>query len=108
MSYKVLGQSAPSATTNVDLYTVPASKEVVVSNIFVANRAATDATFRVAVVPSGETFGNQHYLAYDVAVVANDTTQISSGITGQAGDVIKIYASSADLSFSVFGTEVDA
>lgn len=108
MSYKVLGQSAPAATTSVDLYTVPASKEVVVSNIFVANRAATDATFRVAVVPSGGTLGNEHYLAYDVTVAANDTTQISSGITGEAGDVIKIYASSADLSFSVFGTEVDA
>lgn len=108
MSYKVLGQSAPAATTNVDLYTVPANKEVVVSSIFVANRAATDGDFRVAVVPSGDTLGNEHYLAYDVLVSANDTTQINSGITAAAGDVIKIYASSADLSFSVFGTEVDA
>jgi len=108
LSYKVLGQSAPAATTNVDIYTVPASKEAVVSSVFIANRAATDATFRVAVVPSGETFGNQHYIAYDVTVAASDTTQISAGITAATGDVIKIYASSADLSFSVFGTEVNA
>ena len=108
MSYKVLGQAAPAATTNTDLYTVPSGKEAVISNIFVANRAATDATFRVAVVPSGETFANQHYVAYDVTVTANDTTQISSGITAATGDIVRVFASSADISFSAFGTEVDA
>ena len=45
MAKKVLGQSNPSATTVTTLYTVPASKEAVISSISVANLAAADATF---------------------------------------------------------------
>ena len=37
--YKVLGQSAPAATTAADAYTVPSLKYAVVSTITVANRA---------------------------------------------------------------------
>ena len=61
-TYKVLGQSAPSATTDTTLYTVPASTETVVSTIAVANRAATNATFRIAIRPDGASIANQHYI----------------------------------------------
>jgi len=43
-TYKVLGQSAPSATTATTLYTVPSATSAVVSTLVVANRAATSAT----------------------------------------------------------------
>lgn len=48
-AYKVLGQSAPAATTNTDAYTVPAATQTVVSTITVCNRAATGGTYRIAV-----------------------------------------------------------
>lgn len=105
-TYKVLGQSAPSATTATTVYTVPSATEAVVSTIAVANRAATAATYRIAVRPNGATLANEHYIAYDVTVNNNDTTVITIGITLDAADVITVYASSADLSFSVFGSEI--
>lgn len=105
-AYKVLGQSAPSATTNTDVYTVGAGKQAIVSTITVANRAATSATYRIAIRPAGATLANQHYLAYDVTVGANDTTPITLGISLNTTDVVTVYASSANLSFGVFGSEI--
>jgi hypothetical protein len=105
-AYKVLGQSAPSATTNTDVYTVGSGKQAIVSTITVANRAATAATYRIAIRPAGATIANQHYIAYDVIVAANDTTPITIGISLQATDIITVYASSANLSFGIFGSEI--
>lgn len=105
MPVKVLAQSAPSATTNTDIYTVPASSETVISTIFVCNRSASPATYRIAVRPNGATLASQHYIAFDVTVGASDSTTITSGITMDAADVLTVYASTANLSFSVFGSE---
>jgi glucose-6-phosphate dehydrogenase assembly protein OpcA len=105
-TYKVLAQSAPSATTNTDLYTVPSSTQSVISTIVVANRALTDATYRIAVRPNGATLANQHYIAYDVTVGGADSTNLTLGITVDAADVITVYASTANLSFNVYGTEI--
>jgi hypothetical protein len=106
--YKVLGQSAPSATTNANVYTVPSSTSAVVSTIVVANRVATSATYRIAVRPAGATIANQHYIAYDITVGASDSTTLTLGITLAATDVITVYGSTANLTFSVFGSEITA
>jgi len=105
-TYKVLGQSNPSATTATTLYTVPASTSTVVSTITIANLAATSGTFRVAVRPSGATLANQHYLAYDVTIAALDTLTLTLGITLATTDVITVYASSATMSFAAYGSEI--
>jgi glucose-6-phosphate dehydrogenase assembly protein OpcA len=105
-TYKVLGQSAPSATTNTTLYTVPAATSTVVSTITVCNRAATAATYRIAVRPAGAAIANQHYLAYDIALAANDTTALTIGVSLATTDVVTVYASSANLTFNIFGSEI--
>lgn len=105
-SYKVLGQSAPSATTNTDVYTVPSATEAIVSTIVICNRAGTDGTFRIAVRPDGASVANQHYIAYDVAIGANDSTNLTLGVTMNAGDILMAYCSSASMSVNVFGSEV--
>ena len=105
-TYKVLGQSAPSATTNTDVYTVPSARESVISTIVIANRAATAGTFRLAVRPNGAAIADQHYLAYDVPIAANDSTTLTLGLTLGAADVITAYCSSADISINIFGTEI--
>jgi len=105
-TYKVLGQSNPSATTATTLYTVPASTSTVVSTISICNQAATSASYRIAVRPAGATLAAQHYLAYDIAIAANDTTALTLGVTLATTDVITVYASSATLSFSAFGSEI--
>lgn len=104
--YKVLGQSAPSATTATTLYTVPAATDAVVSSIVIANRNSSSATFRIAVRPAGAALANQHYIAYDVTVGASDSTVLTLGLTLDATDVITVYASTANLSFSAFGSEI--
>jgi hypothetical protein len=106
MAYKVLGQAAPAATTPNDVYTVPSATEAVVSTIVIANRANTAGTFRLSVRPNGASQANQHYLAYDVPIAANDSTTLTLGITMDAADVLTFYASSGDQSISVFGSEI--
>jgi glucose-6-phosphate dehydrogenase assembly protein OpcA len=105
MAKKVLGQSNPSATTLTTLYTVPASKEAVVSSISVANLTATAATFRIAIRPAGAAITNAHYFGYDITVGGSDTTIITVGITLATTDVISVYASTANLVFQAFGDE---
>lgn len=105
-NYKVLGQVAPSATTATTAYTVPSSTETVVSTIAVCNRGATSATYRIAIRPDGATLADQHYIAYDTAITANNSTMITIGVTMNAADVVTVYASNANLSFSLFGSEI--
>lgn len=105
-TYKVLGQAAPSATTATTLYTVPSATQAVVSTISVANRAASAATFRIAIRVAGATLANEDYIAYDSTVAANDTTAFTLGITLAATDIITVYASTANLSFNAFGSEI--
>jgi len=88
------------------VYTVPSATEAVVSSIVVCNRSATDATFRISVRPNGASLANQHYLAYDAGVAANDTLILTIGVTMDATDVLEGYASSGDLTFHAYGSEV--
>jgi hypothetical protein len=60
----------------------------------------------LSVRPNGATQADQHYLAYDVPIGANDSTTLTLGITMDAADVLTFYASSADQSINVFGTEI--
>lgn len=105
-TYKVLGQSNPAATTNTDVYTVPAATQAVVSTIVIANQAASAATFNIAVRPAGAAIAAKHYVAYQVTVGASDSTALTLGITLGATDVITVQASTTTLSFNVFGSEI--
>jgi hypothetical protein len=105
-TYKVLGQVAPSATTATTLYTVPSARSTVVSTITVCNQAATAGSFRIAIRPAGATLAALHYIAYDAAITANNSTNITIGVTLATTDIITVYASSANMSFSAFGSEI--
>jgi glucose-6-phosphate dehydrogenase assembly protein OpcA len=105
-TYKVLGQSNPSATTATTLYTVPSATQAVVSTIVVANLTATAATFRIAVRVAGASLASSQYVAYDITVGASDSTTLTLGLTLGATDVITVYASTANVTFSAFGSEI--
>jgi hypothetical protein len=107
-TYKVLGQAAPSATTNTNVYTVPSSTQAVVSTLVVANRSNALVNYRIAVRPNGASLANTHYIAFDVIVEPLDSTTITLGITLNAGDIITVYAGTGNLSFSAFGSEITA
>lgn len=105
-TYKVLGQVAPSATTETDLYTVPASTETIVSTITVANRSSSDATFRISISVNGAATATKDYVIYDATCAGNGLQAFTMGFTMDATDKIRVYASSANLSFNVFGSEI--
>ena len=105
-AYKVLGQVAPSATTATTVYTVPSATSAVVSSVAVCNRAGTAATFRLSVRPDGASLANEHYLVYDANLDANDTIIFTIGVTMDANDVLEGYASSGDVTFHAYGSEI--
>ena len=105
-TYKVLGQVAPSATADTDLYTVPVSTATVASSISICNRSATGGTFRLAIRPAGETIANKHYISYDTAVPGNDSIHLTMGMTMGNTDVVTVYANNSNFSFTLFGTEL--
>ena len=106
IAYKVLGQSAPAATTNTTLYTCPSATQVVSSSIVICNRGAAAATFRIAVRPNAASLADQHYVFYDSPILGNETLSVSIGLTIDAADLVVVYASTADLSFTLFGSEI--
>jgi hypothetical protein len=108
ITYKVLGHSQHHQQQPTQMFTllVQENKQLI-STITVCNRnTTTSATYRIAVRPDGDTLANEHYIAYDATVGPKDTVTWTIGITADASDVVTVYASSADLSFNVFGVEI--
>jgi hypothetical protein len=105
-TYKVLGQSKPTATTDTDLYTVPSSTNTVASTINVVNLNASADTVRIAVRPNGASIADQHYLVYDLALSGKSTFTFTAGITMDAADVVTVYSANGYSAFSIFGSEV--
>ena len=104
--YKILGQSSPSATTETDLYTVPALTSAVCSSLSICNRGATQTTFRVSISQGGGATTNKDYLYYDVTLAGNDTFIATKGVTLATTDKIRVYSGNSSLSFQVWGTEI--
>jgi hypothetical protein len=105
--YKVLGQVAPTNTSNANLYTVGAGKQAVVSTIAVANTTSTAAIGRVFVRIAGAAAGQSNALIYDASFAANSTATFTIGITLNETDVITVQSSIADtLTFHAFGSEI--
>lgn len=108
VNYKILGQAIPAANTNATLYTAPANTQALLSTLVVCNQANTAATFRIAAVASGESLAAKNYTNYDVAIGANDSINLTLGMSLGAGDSIRIYNSSSSISYTAFGSEITA
>jgi hypothetical protein len=101
---KVLAQAAPSAASLTDFYTCPDGVGIV-AHCFIANRSATPTALRVSVARDGATDGTSQYIAYDKAILGNAIERLE-GITLSPDDVVRIYATLATLSFTLFGLEI--
>jgi hypothetical protein len=104
--YKSLGQSAPSATTETTLYTVPGATSSTCSTIVVCNRGGSSTTFRISHAVGGGATATKDYIYYDILIPANDTFTATIGITMGTTDKIKVYAGNANLSFNLYGIEI--
>jgi len=94
-------QTNPSATTLTDVYTVPSGNtfEFIVT---VANRSAVATSFRWSLAIGGAADSNEQYKAYDTPINGNDI-YTSEKYLANAGDVIRVYATLATLSFGISG-----
>jgi hypothetical protein len=104
-TYKVLGQVIPAANTATTLYTCGAANGAVASTLTVCNQS-TSATVRVAVRPAGAALATSQYILYDVPVSTTDSLFLTIGISLANTDVVTCYASSANVSFGLYGTEL--
>ena len=100
-----LGQSAPLATTLTDIYTAPAAKQAT-GRVFVTNRGNQPATFRISVAVDGAADADEQYVAWDKAITGNDTGSTVAFFVGN-DDVVRVFASNGNLSFTFTGIEVD-
>ena len=104
-TYKVLGQVKPAATTATTLYTVPSATSAVCSTLSICN-TSTSTTYRIAIRPAGAALEDKNYIVYDAAIVQNETTLLTLGITLATTDVVTVYAGTANVVFNLFGSEI--
>lgn len=105
---KRLGSSDPAATTETDLYNSPGAgsiTDVVISAITVCNRGAAAGTFRISMCPEGDATGDDDYIAYDMAIGAKETVQFDGGYIMEPDWDLRVYSSTSDFSFQVWGQE---
>jgi len=103
----VTANVAPSATTDTEIYTVGADTVAKIEKVWVVERAGGTPTFRLALVPDGQTLNNKHYIVYDDGLAANETLEFGPFYLN-AGDSLRAYASDANTTFIANGYENDA
>jgi len=105
VSKKVVAQLDIPATSSTAVYTVPKSINFLSSLIVVCNRSASTKSFRLSVGKAGEGLAVKQYLFYGINVPKESSYMIGDEICMQENDVLRVWASAADLSISVFGIE---
>lgn len=102
----ILGQVNPAATTWRVLYTNSESPAAVaVVNLNAVETAGAEATIRVAVMQSGTSPVSpsaNEYIEYDTTLAANGGVERSGIVLGN-GQLLAVYASTADVAFSAWG-----
>lgn len=108
MAYRAF-RSAPAAATPADLYTVPASKEAVVSTLSVANFGPADTTWQAWLRPDGSSAANAMLLAGTaVPITTQDAVYLTLGVVMEATDVLTVQSASGSVAFNAFVSETDA
>jgi hypothetical protein len=105
-TYKVLGQSKPSANTLTSAYTVPASTSTIISTIVVCNTTSTNDEIRIAVRPAGESIADKHYIVHTIGMPPFSNYTYTLGITLAATDVVSVFSLNGYANFNLFGSEI--
>ncbi len=104
----VISQLVPLATTETDLVIVGPVDHVRIDEIVVCNRSAVAVSFRVSISIGGGATQTKDYIYFDLPLTGNNTfsNEMGSdggGLTLNPKDVVRVYASTANLTFTVFG-----
>ena len=106
---KILGQLVPTPTVLSDLYVVPVSTMTSVSSIVICNQnSSLWVVFRISLAIGGEADAPSQYIYYDLPLDSNDTFIATIGVGLNAGDAVRVQSSGPNISFNLFGVEVNA
>jgi hypothetical protein len=98
-----LSSGSAGTGTYGTLYTVPANKQVAISDIEICNTGSTAATFYVSLVPSGGTAGASNALFYNAPIPPYTTVQWTGLQALGAGATVQAYASTSNVTILVSG-----
>ena len=86
-SYKILGQIAPAANTETNVYVTPAATSAIVNTIYITNQDSANANVDIVIRPINETLSDKHYLLRNQKIDAADSIILNINVTMNA-DVI--------------------
>lgn len=97
----------PSATTETDLYTVPAANTAILSSLRVTNGNSNSATLTVSVFALGG--ATEYFVLKGYSLPTNATMDVFSGVplVLEATDVLKVESSVATVHFYLSYLEMD-
>lgn len=102
MATGILGQSAPAATTNTTVYTVPASTTATF-NVNICNTGTAPVDVRLA-ISATSTPSASEFVEYDVTILAGTVLE-RTGFVAQATKNVVVYTTAATVAVSVYGYE---
>ena len=111
-TYKILGQTLPTANLLSNVYVVPTSTSAIVSTITICNQSSANANIDIMIRPINETLANKHYLVKGVTIPRADTMILSPGVTLNASVIVAVNnavasgETAANVSFNIFGVEL--
>jgi hypothetical protein len=111
-TYKILGQTLPTANLLSNVYVVPTSTSAIISTITICNQSSANANVDIMIRPINETLANKHYLVKGVTIPRADTMILSPGVTLNASVIVAVNnavasgETAANVSFNVFGVEL--
>lgn len=100
---QVIEQAKPAATTPADLYSPGTGRRARVT-VTAASQTATD-DIRLSIAQGGVATTASQYVAYDLAVAQDTPFQHEFYLEGS--DVIRVYSTAGDVSFTCNGYEDD-
>lgn len=106
--YTILGQAAPTSTSEQILYTVPGGYQAIVSTISVCALITTGTVkVRLHVCKNGAASSNANALWRDMVLYPGQTEVLTLGIGLAATDTLRVTSDTANgAAFSAFGTEI--
>ena len=111
-TYKILGQTLPTANVLSNVYVVPAATSTILNTITICNQSSANANVDIVIRPVNETFSNKHYIMENVLLPRADTLIFSPGLTLNSAVIVAVNnavvtgETAANVSFNVYGVEL--
>lgn len=104
----IVGTAAPSATTNTNLYTVPASTSTLIKKMWATNRSAVQITIRIGIDVGGSGTNSPstaEWMYYDLPIDPGQSLIDGDEFWLAATDDLVVYASTGNATFGASGEE---